>query len=64
MYICLCNALTDRELLAHSAEGAVSVELAYEALGCQPLCGKCVPFVQQLLRQAAETANPKIGGDD
>lgn len=64
MYICLCNAITDRELLARSAEGAASVEMAYQALGYQPMCGKCVPFAEQLLRQAAETASREIGGDD
>jgi bacterioferritin-associated ferredoxin len=64
MYICLCNAITDRELLAQREEAAMSVERAYQALGYQPLCGKCVPFAQQLLCQAAETANREIGGDD
>ena len=64
MYICLCNAITDRELLAQCAEGAASAEVAYQALGCQPLCGKCVPFAEQFLRQAAEAANREIGGDD
>lgn len=64
MYICLCNAITDRELLAQRDEAALSVETAYQALGCQPLCGKCIPFAQQLLRQAAETASLEIGGDD
>jgi bacterioferritin-associated ferredoxin len=64
MYICLCNAITDRDLRAQSAEGATSVAMVYRALGCQPQCGKCVPFVRQLLRQAAETASHDIGGDD
>ena len=64
MYICLCNAITDRQLLAHRAEGAASVELAYQALGCQPRCGKCLPYAEQFLRQAAETAHREIGGDD
>jgi bacterioferritin-associated ferredoxin len=64
MYICLCNAITDRELLAHSAAGATSVEMAYEALGYQPMCGKCVPVARQLLRQAAETASRELGSGD
>jgi len=34
-------------------------------LGCEPQCGKCVPFVRQMLRQAdAATAAQHAGGDD
>jgi bacterioferritin-associated ferredoxin len=54
MYICLCNGLTDRELREHGAGEACSVAMVYRALGVQPKCGKCVPFVRQMLRQAAE----------
>jgi bacterioferritin-associated ferredoxin len=65
MYICLCNAITDRDVRAHGAGGNCSVAMVYRALGCQPQCGKCVPYVRQLLRQpeAAETA-AQSGGDD
>jgi len=64
MYICLCNAITDRDLRTHSAQAGCSVAAVYRALGCQPQCGKCVPFVRQMLRQTAETAAAEIGGDD
>lgn len=57
MYVCLCNAIRDRDLHPHVAGGGCSVAMVYRALGCQPQCGKCVPFVRQALRQAAETAN-------
>jgi bacterioferritin-associated ferredoxin len=61
MYICLCNALTDRDVRAHS-DGNCSVAMVYRALGCEPQCGKCVPFVRQMLRQ--EAAASVEGGDD
>jgi len=63
MYVCLCNALTDRDVRAHSAEGGCSVAMVYRSLGCEPQCGKCVPYVRQMLRQGA-SAQPQIGGDD
>jgi bacterioferritin-associated ferredoxin len=65
MYICLCNAITDRDVRAHGAGGNCSVAMVYRALGCQPQCGKCVPYIRQLLRQpeAAETV-AQTGGDD
>jgi len=56
MYVCLCNALTDRDLHPHTAAGDCSVSMVYRACGCQPQCGKCVPFVRQMLREAAESA--------
>lgn len=63
MYICLCNGLTDRDV-RNSAEGGCSVAMVYRALGCEPRCGKCVPFVRQMLREAAPAAEIQSGGDD
>jgi bacterioferritin-associated ferredoxin len=36
--------------------------MVYRSLGCEPQCGKCVPYVRQMLRQ--QTAQPEAGGDD
>jgi bacterioferritin-associated ferredoxin len=58
MYICVCNALTDRDLRPHAA-GGCSVSMVYRACGCQPQCGKCVPLVRQMLRESAEV--PTVG---
>jgi len=57
MYVCLCNAITDRDLRAHAAHAecaGCSVSAVYRSLGKKPQCGKCVPFVRQLLRQVVE----------
>jgi len=63
MYVCLCNALTDRDFSPHMAGGTSSVSMVYRACGCQPQCGKCVPFVRQMLRQAAEVEGKSAGAD-
>ena len=65
MYICLCNALRDRDLHPHTAAGGNSVAMVYRACGCRPQCGKCVPFVRQMLREAGEVATigQADGGD-
>ncbi len=47
MYVCVCHAFTDRDV---RATGAATVGEAYRNLGVRPSCGKCVPFVQDLLR--------------
>jgi bacterioferritin-associated ferredoxin len=58
MYVCLCNGFTDRQVRAarDTAEGCVSG--VYNALGCVPRCGKCVPMVRDILREAAALAAP------
>ena len=64
MYVCLCNALTDRDLHPHTAAGDCSVSMVYRACGCQPQCGKCVPFVRQMLRQGGEAGASESSGAD
>jgi bacterioferritin-associated ferredoxin len=56
MYVCLCNALTDRDLRLQIAGGAPTVSMVYQACGRKPRCGKCVPFVRQMLREGMEQA--------
>jgi bacterioferritin-associated ferredoxin len=36
--------------------GECSVSEVYRALGCKPQCGKCVPFVRDLIRAEANAA--------
>lgn len=62
MYVCLCNRLTDRDV-RDCAEGGCSVAMVYRSLGCEPQCGKCVPFVRQMLRQVAEAEGKNAGAD-
>jgi len=64
MYVCLCNALTDRDLHPHTANGTASVAMVYQACGCRPQCGKCVPFVRQMLRDGGQAAAAADGGGD
>ena len=54
MYVCLCNGITDRDFRAHAADENCTVSTVYRSLGTKPRCGKCVPYVRQLLRQAVE----------
>lgn len=54
MVVCLCNRISDRDLHPHTGDGCATVSMVYQALGVRPQCGKCVPFVRQMLRQAPE----------
>ena len=48
MYLCICNAITDRQARSRSS-ASCSVAAFYRALGVKPKCGKCVPLVRQML---------------
>ena len=64
MYVCLCNGLTDRDLLPHTAAGIGSVAMVYQACGCRPQCGKCVPLVREMLRDGGGLAAASFDGAD
>lgn len=49
MYLCICNAITDRQARAHASASGRSVADFYRALGVKPKCGKCVPTVREML---------------
>ena len=51
MYICLCNALTDRQVRqAAATAGTTKPSNVYAACGCRAQCGQCVRALVELLR--------------
>ncbi len=42
MYVCVCNAVTDRQIRAQSESSRGTVAEVYRALGIKVKCGKCV----------------------
>ncbi|MDX2074564.1 MAG: (2Fe-2S)-binding protein [Alphaproteobacteria bacterium] len=50
MIICVCNAIRDKQLEGILAEGASSVCEAFRKMGCQPVCGKCVPEMRDAIQ--------------
>lgn len=49
MYICICNAITDRQIKAAVANGATTLgDLQFE-LGVATECGTCMESAMQLL---------------
>ncbi len=61
MYICICNALTDRKLKeAIAMSDSQSPGQVYAACGCRAKCGKCVELVKDLLRDHGRAANAML----
>lgn len=62
MYVCLCHALTDRDIDACcGGDDGGTVSSVYRALGLRPQCGKCVPMVRQIVREATAAAGDGAG---
>ena len=49
MYVCICKAVTDREIRKAAAGGADSLYELQQALGVATGCGGCASDVQEIL---------------
>lgn len=48
MYLCVCNAITDRQAdWAVRERGADSAEAVFTALGTRPDCERCLGFMEE-----------------
>lgn len=62
MYVCLCHGFTERQVKAAIEEGgAGSTAAVYKHFSCAPRCGKCVPFVRDMVK-ATGKAEAETGG--
>jgi bacterioferritin-associated ferredoxin len=52
MYVCICNAITEREVRECARRGARSLEELTFHLGVAAGCGRCVECACQLLKEA------------
>ncbi len=52
MYICICNAVTDKAVQKCAEEGARSVEDLSARLGVGAGCGRCLECARDLLVEA------------
>lgn len=48
VFVCSCNALTDKEVIAACRDNARSPAAVYRCLGCRPRCGTCLKTIQKL----------------
>lgn len=51
MYVCLCHGFTERQVKSAIEDGgARSTSAVYKHLSCAPRCGKCVPYVRDMVK--------------
>jgi bacterioferritin-associated ferredoxin len=53
MYICICNALRDRDIARAVQGGAATVDEAYAACGTATACGQCREDAEAFIRGVA-----------
>jgi bacterioferritin-associated ferredoxin len=64
VYVCLCNALTDRQVReAAATAGTTKASTVYAACGCRAQCGQCVKALVALLR-GEDRAMAELSGAD
>ena len=51
MYVCLCNAVTERDIQCAVYQGAVRMRDLREKLNIASECGKCACHANQVLRE-------------
>src|SRR3546814_1844704 len=58
MYVCLCNAFTDRDVDRAIDAGAHTVGQVYKRLDAVPQCGKCKDTIRTMLTRRHATQSP------
>jgi bacterioferritin-associated ferredoxin len=54
MYVCVCNAVTEKDVHTCVAAGAGSAGQVKKACGWKPGCGACTARLSEVVRQARE----------
>jgi bacterioferritin-associated ferredoxin len=56
MYVCVCNAVTDRQIRSQSEGTRGTVAEVYRALGIKVKCGKCVRTAKCIIAEVQPDA--------
>ena len=49
MIVCVCNAIDENELRSAARGGAPCPRSAMAHLGCEPQCGTCLCYAQEII---------------
>jgi bacterioferritin-associated ferredoxin len=56
MYVCICNAIKEREFRAAAREHPGDAEAIYHLLGKPPQCRQCLDYAEQILEEERSAA--------
>ena len=49
MIVCVCNRISEKEVREAARNGARTPEAAYATFGCEPQCGCCLDYAQDII---------------
>ena len=56
MYVCICNAVTERTIREHASRGVATLEELTAATGAGACCGACRPLAIEVLDEYHSSA--------
>ena len=56
MYVCICNAITDKQIRKAAEAGATDLWALQRDLGVATQCGSCKEMASDILRETAATS--------
>jgi len=62
MYICLCNAVTEREIRECAQDGACTLRDLERCLGVGSNCGRCRPAADAILNESRSAPAARLAG--
>lgn len=62
MYVCICNALKDRQIKAEASD-VKSVGEVFRRCGARPQCGKCLPDIAKMIEDARGCAHAAVAAE-
>lgn len=62
MYVCVCNAVTERHIGEAVREGSTTLRDLRQNLGVAAECGRCASCARDCLRAALATHPPETAG--
>ena len=57
MYVCICNRVTDSQILKAAEQGATALEALSRQLDVATCCGRCAECANTLLASRADCAS-------
>lgn len=52
MFVCICNAVTERQIRLAAADGVTTLHELTRQTGCADCCGTCAEEAERILSQA------------
>jgi bacterioferritin-associated ferredoxin len=52
VYVCVCNAIRERDVRRAIEEGACTPQEIFKAHDAEPCCGRCIPDLERMLKEA------------